>query len=141
MMKFIVLFALNAVASAGKMKFKDCGKGEVTELDITDCSGDFCVLHRGKSVTLDAKFVANQDSAKATIKVLAKVAGTQIQVPGFDTDGCKIIKCPIKKGDPIDFKYSGTIPAITPKIKAEVTAELIGDHGILACGTVNGQVE
>uniref|UniRef100_Q9NFQ4 Mite group 2 allergen Gly d 2.02 n=1 Tax=Glycyphagus domesticus TaxID=105145 RepID=ALL22_GLYDO len=125
----------------GKMKFKDCGKGEVTELDITDCSGDFCVIHRGKPLTLEAKFAANQDTTKATIKVLAKVAGTPIQVPGLETDGCKFVKCPIKKGDPIDFKYTTTVPAILPKVKAEVTAELVGDHGVLACGRFGRQVE
>nr|CAD32313.1 Lep D 2 precursor [Lepidoglyphus destructor] len=141
MMKFIALFALVAVASAGKMTFKDCGHGEVTELDITGCSGDTCVIHRGEKMTLEAKFAANQDTAKVTIKVLTKVAGTTIQVPGLETDGCKFIKCPVKKGEALDFIYSGTIPAITPKVKADVTAELIGDHGVMACGTVHGQVE
>nr|CAD32314.1 Lep D 2 precursor [Lepidoglyphus destructor] len=141
MMKFIALFALVAVASAGKMTFKDCGHGEVTELDISGCSGDTCVIHRGQKMTLDAKFAANQDTNKVTIKVLAKVAGTTIQVPGLETDGCKVLKCPIKKGEALDFNYGMTIPAITPKIKVDVTAELVGDHGVMACGTIHGQVE
>nr|AUF42067.1 group 2 allergen Sui p 2 [Suidasia pontifica] len=130
-----------AVAAAGEMKFQDCGHGEVKKLLVSDCSGDYCIIHKGKKLSMEADFVANQDSPTAVIKISAKVNGVELQVPGIETNGCHHMKCPLVKGQSYQFKYDMVIPQILPNVKADVTASLTGAHGLLACGTVHSEVE
>ena len=110
-------------------------------MDITECKGDSCVIHKGKDLKLDADFTANQDTTKIHVSLIASANGLQIPVPGIDSDGCKYVKCPLVKGQKYTLIYDLTVPTILPSIKTVVTAKLIGDHGVLACGSVSGEVK
>lgn len=113
----------------------------MTKVDISDCSGDTCVIHKGKDLVFDAFFTANQDTAKADIKLTAMVNGLELQVPGVESNACNHMKCPIKKGDVTEFKYSINVPRLLPDVKAEVTAQLVGEQGVLACIKIKGELK
>lgn len=117
------------------------GHGEVKSVDVSGCSGDYCVIHKGKPLELKADFVANQDTDKLKLKIIAKVNGIDVQVPGLDTDGCHYVKCPLKKGQEYTVDYKLNIPKIVPKVKAVVRVDVEGDHGQVGCGAVNGEVQ
>lgn len=89
---------------------------------------------------MTADLVANQDTEKVQIKIMAKVGGLQNPIPGVDENGCKHIKCPLAKGEKATFTYSLNIPMLIPSIKARIIAWLIGDRGVLACVLVNGEI-
>ena len=64
----------------------------MTKLQLSDCSGDYCVIHKGKDFKLDADFVANADAEKVQIHITANVNGLTIPVPGVEKDACNGIK-------------------------------------------------
>ncbi|XP_027199416.2 LOW QUALITY PROTEIN: mite group 2 allergen Pso o 2 [Dermatophagoides pteronyssinus] len=141
MMKFLCIFALTfAVASAGKMKFIDCGHNEVKSLDVSGCEGDYCILHKGKTINLDMVCKSNQDSEHLKLVISADVNGIEIEVPGFDQDGCHYIQCPVHKGQQYDVKYSYTIPSVLPTSKPNLTAKVTGDQGLLGCLKLQGEI-
>ncbi|CAG2180620.1 unnamed protein product, partial [Oppiella nova] len=98
-------------------------------------------LHKGQKIDVTVEFVANQDTTKAEIDLIAKVGELELPIPAPDKDACHFMKCPIKKGDTVTLKYPVTIPAIAPTIEADVTAKLKGEHGDLVCGTVHGDIK
>nr|AAQ73482.1 type 2 allergen Blo t 2.046 [Blomia tropicalis] len=140
MFKFICLALLVSPAAGGDVKFTACAHGEVTSLDLSGCSGDHCIIHKGKSFTLKTFFIANQDSEKLEIKISAIMNNIEVPVPGVDKDGCKHTTCPLKKGQKYELDYSLIIPTILPNLKTVTTASLVGDHGVVACGKVNTEV-
>ncbi|XP_017461212.1 PREDICTED: mite group 2 allergen Tyr p 2-like [Rhagoletis zephyria] len=141
-MKFLILFALVAVAAAGEVKFHDCGHNEITKVEVDGCSGELCTLHKSKPVHLKSTFTANQDTTKIELKITGKLNGIEVAVPGVETDGCKIVKCPLKKGQTVPFEYTFTIPAIVPAVPdTMVTLKAVGDHGVLACASVHNKIE
>nr|AQQ10895.1 Pso c2 allergen [Psoroptes ovis] len=142
MMRTLVVLAITlAVVSAGKVKFQDCGKGEVESLEVEGCSGDYCVIHKGKKLDLAISVTSNQDSANLKLDIVADINGVQIEVPGVDHDGCHYVKCPIKKGQHFDVKYTYSIPAILPTTKAKIIAKIIGDKGLGGCIVINGEIQ
>jgi len=105
----------------------------VLKLDISNCSGDQCVFHKGANAKETAEFVANQDSAKIEAKVIVKINGLELPVPDIDTDGCKYVKCPIVKGQHYAFVREAPVSKAMPNMHAEFSVHLTGDHGTLAC--------
>ena len=51
------------------------------------------------------------------------------------------MKCPLVKGQEYTFDYTLAIPKLLPNIKAVVKAQLVGEHGVLACVMVDGEVK
>lgn len=116
------------------------GHNEVKSLDVSGCEGDYCVLHKGKTINLDMVCKSNQDSEHLKLVISADVNGIEIEVPGFDQDGCHYIQCPVHKGQQYDVKYSYTIPSVLPNIKANLTAKVTGDQGLLGCLKLQGEI-
>nr|AAQ73481.1 type 2 allergen Blo t 2.040 [Blomia tropicalis] len=139
MFKFICLALLVSSRRQRCQIYRSC-TWEVTSLDLSGCSGDHCIIHKGKSFTLKTFFIANQDSEKLEIKISAIMNNIEVPVPGVDKDGCKHTTCPLKKGQKYELDYSLIIPTILPNLKTVTTASLVGDHGVVACGKVNTEV-
>ncbi|CAG2164347.1 unnamed protein product [Oppiella nova] len=146
MLKIVCLALFIAAVSAG-IPYKDCGHAEVSNVAITGCTTSPCTLHKGKQVTIDIDFTANQDTDKAEFSLHAIVGGLDLDlstlIPDFDKvkDGCKDTSCPIKKGETKKFSATITIPGATPTIEADVKARLIGSTGDLFCGSVHGDIK
>ena len=116
------------------------GNHEILKLEANECDGR-CTIRKGKELSLDIEFVANQDTTKIGVAINAKLNGFNIPVPSTNTDVCTIIKCPLVKGQKYTFTHEYSIPAIVPTIKnAELTAKFTGDHGTLACLTLGGDI-
>ena len=56
------------------------GNHEITELQISGCSGSVCDVQEGSTVTITATFVANQNTSTATIEITAIVDGMDISL-------------------------------------------------------------
>lgn len=112
----------------------------MVELDVSNCSGDVCTIHKGVKTSLDVKLTANQDTSKVQLKLVASLNGLEIEVPNYDKDACKHLSCPVKKGQTVDFKYDIVVPTLVPNVHAILGAQLIGEQGLLACIKVKGVV-
>ena len=58
----------------------------------------------------------DEDSEKAVIEIIASLGELEIAVPGLETDACKFMKCPLKKGVETTLKYVLTVPSIAPTV-------------------------
>ncbi|CAG2183747.1 unnamed protein product, partial [Oppiella nova] len=55
-------------------------------------------------------------------------------VPGFDTDGCHMVKCPIKKGDTISIVHKEKVPKEShTDMPVTLRIEMLGDQSELFC--------
>ena len=114
---------------------------EITKLELSQCSGDFCTLIKGEELKIRATFVANQDSDKVAIHFSASMGIMELPIDINDRNGCNYINgCPIKKGNTYTFDYSFEIPSFLPDMTADVGIQLNGDNGTLACAIVPGEL-
>lgn len=60
MLRFVCLVVLIGIAIAGKVEFRDCGKGEVREVWIEGCEGEKCTLKRGVELKVELDFEASK---------------------------------------------------------------------------------
>ncbi|XP_054154518.1 mite group 2 allergen Lep d 2-like [Oppia nitens] len=141
MLRFVCLSLLVALVASKGIPYKDCGHHEVTDFEITGCTTNPCTLHKGQEITITIEFIANQNSQKAEIDLVAKVGDIEVPVPGVDKNACNHMPCPVKKGDTVTLKYKATIPKNAPTIEADVTARLKGENGDLVCGIVHGDIK
>lgn len=62
-MKVLLLtLALFCVVSARKIKFTDCGDGEVQSVDVTPCESEPCKFKKGTEITMTAVAVSSKFS-------------------------------------------------------------------------------
>ncbi len=62
--------------------------------------------------------ISDQDTKKAEIELYAKLGDVDIQIPGVDTDACKMnLPCPLKKDTKYTLKYSVFIPKLVPNVR------------------------
>ncbi|XP_054160270.1 mite group 2 allergen Gly d 2.02-like [Oppia nitens] len=125
--------------------YKDCGKKEVTNVEITGCSGEPCVFVKGNKITLSVDFTANQDSDKAEFSLIASHGGVDIDmstlIKDFDKNGCHSTTCPIKKGAKQSFKYDIVVPISVPDIEVDLKAQLKGNSDELFCGSIHSLIK
>jgi len=140
MMRLLCLALVIALASA-KITYKDCGHSEVKDVDVSSCSSSPCTVQKGKEVTITAVFVANQDTNTAKIEVDAKLGELEIQVPEIETNACKFMTCPIKKGETKTIKYVLTVPTSAPALDVDLVVKMVGEHGVLACGSTKASIK
>jgi hypothetical protein len=138
MLQLLLLTVFITLASAGNVTFTDCANKELTSVDVSGCSGATCSVKIGSSVTITSTFVANQDSNKATMAEQATLGELKVALPLDDTDGCKVITpmCPLKKGQTYSIKLTQTVDHLQAGTHPVITGTLIGDSGVLYCGSV-----
>lgn len=112
----------------------------MNHFDISNCSGDVCVLHRGQHADVTVRFLASQDSNKLDFQFVAHGKKIDFPVPGIDYNGCDYVKCPIVKGQTYEYKLNLTVPEHHPFGKANLTMKMNGDHGVVACLTFSAEV-
>lgn len=72
---------------------------------------------------------------------MASTSEVEIEVPGVEHDGCKIITCPVKNNTDYQFNYQFQVPKALPSVKGYVTVKATGDHNVvLACAKVSGEL-
>jgi len=145
MLLFIQLALFVGLVVANPVTFSDCGNKEVSTVEVAECTTNPCTLHKGKETHIIVSFKANEDSATASMKVEATVAGLlTLEIPGVDANACSNghLTCPLKVGQTYTLKYNVTVPASAPTIEADITARLTGDGSkVLACGKIHGSIQ
>lgn len=102
------------------------------------CSGDECTLHKGQMLSFEASFLANQDTTHTHFDVKAFLGEIPLPVPLKDHDGCKHLKCPLKKGEVYVYSMNHTLPQFVPTVKnGRIQVHLYGDSGQMVCVTVS----
>ncbi|XP_007252570.2 NPC intracellular cholesterol transporter 2 [Astyanax mexicanus] len=125
-----VLLPLLAFTRAEQVKFADCGsvEGKVSQVDISPCPTQPCVLHKGKSYTVNVTFSSDVDSQTSKALVHGVIAGVPVPYPIPEEDGCKSgIKCPIQKQKSYSYINELPVKAEYPSIKVVVEWELRDD--------------
>lgn len=80
-------------------------------------------------------------SKKVKVHVKAGTDGVEIEVPGVEHDGCKVITCPVVADKDYTFEYTFQVPKALPSVKGYVLVKATGDNNTtLACAKVKGEL-
>ncbi|XP_068731671.1 NPC intracellular cholesterol transporter 2-like [Montipora capricornis] len=127
---FLALFALVSLspASAISVKFKDCGSDESTveEIDISPCTEEPCVLHKGTNVTVQVKFKTKARITKATSVVHGIIQRVPVPFPVPIPDACEDqgLACPLEANQEYTFHTTLSVKALYPSIELIVKWEV-----------------
>ena len=116
--KFTLLVLCLAVASESKIiQFKDCGQKEIQSVDVDPCDVEPCFFKKNSIVHVLSKVVSSKDISAGTLKVTVLLGDVEVEYPGIEPDICKLVTCPIKKGDKfdvhIDIEVADYFPAVS----------------------------
>ncbi|XP_062973934.1 NPC intracellular cholesterol transporter 2 [Elgaria multicarinata webbii] len=139
-----VLLAAGSAVLAEPLKFVDCGSkdGSISEVNVTPCPTQPCLLHKGESYSVNVTFTSKVDSQGSQAKVYGEMIHVDIPFPLDQPDGCKSgINCPIQKEH--SYNYLTKLPVKTdyPSLKLVVKWELLDDQGeMLFCWKIPVQI-
>ncbi|XP_003214431.2 NPC intracellular cholesterol transporter 2 [Anolis carolinensis] len=140
----ILFLAASAAVRAEPLKFKDCGSkdGNITEVNVTPCPTEPCVLHKGTSYSVNVTFSSHINSSGSKAKVYGEILGADVPFPLDEPDGCKSgISCPIQSGHTYNYLNKLPVKTIYPSIKLVVKWELYDDQdSLLFCWKIPVQI-
>ncbi|XP_075539726.1 mite group 2 allergen-like Ixo r 2 [Dermacentor variabilis] len=61
------------------------------------------------------------------------VFGVLLPIPGLERNMCKVIECPIAKGNTYNGILEVDVPWFAPPMKSQVHLKLVGDKGVSIC--------
>ena len=136
MSRFLIVAALLFVAvSADSVKFKSCREPApncvVNSLTIDPCgeaaSNSPCKFKRGKSAHMTVEVTPDFDTEKADAKWYWENGNTDLPLMGVETDACKSIDCPVKKGLKTTYNFDLDINRRWPLQTFDIKWRLTGD--------------
>ncbi|XP_054828364.1 NPC intracellular cholesterol transporter 2 [Eublepharis macularius] len=139
-----LLLVAGAAVMAEPLKFLDCGSkdGSITEVNVSPCPAEPCILHKGQSYTVNVTFSSKIDSQGSQAKVYGELLHVPISFPLDQPDGCKCgIQCPIQTGH--SYNYLNKLPVKTeyPSLKLVVRWELLDDQNqMMFCWRIPVQI-
>lgn len=112
------LLALVAVQSeCRKIKFNDCGAGEIQSVDVDPCDKEPCMFKKNSIVHVVSDVIAKKNVAGGELKVTVLLGDVEVEYPGIESDICKLVSCPIKEGDKLnvalDIEVADYFPAVS----------------------------
>nr|XP_020649535.1 epididymal secretory protein E1 [Pogona vitticeps] len=132
MLTLTFLLAACSAVLAEPIRFVDCGSkdGSITEVSVTPCPSEPCVLHKGDSYSVNVTFSSKIDSQGSQAKVYGEMLHVDIPFPLDQPDGCKSgISCPIQKDHSYSYLNKLPVKSEYPSIKLVVKWELLDDQG------------
>ncbi|KAJ7344996.1 hypothetical protein JRQ81_000946 [Phrynocephalus forsythii] len=126
------LLAACGAGLAEPIRFVDCGSkdGSITEVNVTPCPSEPCLLHKGDSYSVNVTFSSKIDSKGSQAKVYGEMLHVDIPFPLDQPDGCKSgISCPIQKDHSYSYLNKLPVKSEYPSIKLVVKWELLDDQG------------
>ncbi|MBX9427501.1 ML domain-containing protein [Streptomyces lateritius] len=119
--------------------------GKVTRLSVTDCTHteNYCILEKGRDVTLEMDFLNEVDTKNVTVHFTGQI-GTDPEraVPGFDRDGCQYLTCPLSKGQKATYRMTHLVLEQYPLVELVLKVRLEdASGGTLACGLVHAKIQ
>ncbi|KAI1278367.1 Mite group 2 allergen Eur m 2 [Halotydeus destructor] len=134
-MKYAILltFLFATAAQSLKIAYDDCGNGEIQWVDVEPCTEEPCQFDKGITVSVKAAFIANQNTKAGDVSVTINIEDMEIEYPGVETDLCKIMTCPLVKGQTYVADYKIVTADYLPEITTTLTVKANGENGPLAC--------
>ncbi|KAH0620501.1 hypothetical protein JD844_021025, partial [Phrynosoma platyrhinos] len=116
--------------------------GAITEVNVTPCPSEPCLLHKGESYTVNVTFSSKINSQGSQAKVYGEMLHMDIPFPLDQPDGCKSgISCPIQTGHSYNYLNKLPVKSDYPSIKLVVKWELLDDQGeMLFCWKIPVQI-
>ncbi|XP_065307483.1 mite group 2 allergen-like Ixo r 2 [Dermacentor albipictus] len=122
--------------------YEDCGsEAQITSVQLEPCDSNPCVIKRGTKVKIHFTLVSDQDSDTARLDATMNLFGLMIPIPGLEKDMCKVVECPIIKGNTYTGILEANVPTFAPAMKSQVQLKLVGDKGVSVCTKSNVIVE
>lgn len=113
----LVVSCLVLGSEGKKIQFKDCGNKEVKSVDVNPCEVEPCMFKKNSIVHVEAAGTATKAAAGGTLKVTVLLGDVEVEYPGIEPDICKLVTCPIKKGDnftvKLDIEVADYFPAVS----------------------------
>ncbi|XP_018495822.1 NPC intracellular cholesterol transporter 2 homolog a [Galendromus occidentalis] len=129
----IVLCSILSVALASPYKLCSPAAGEITSVDIKDCSNDVssCILHKGTDASIAINFKSPVDAASVTVKAFGIIGGIPLPYPLNNSDACKDsgITCPVKAETGVAYTQSFKVEKFYPSIGLNVKWTLVNESG------------
>lgn len=145
---FFVAFLL--VAATGSSKTISYGKctapettpenGEISNIDVTPCDEDPCVLKKGGNTTVTINFIPHEVVTAAKIYAWAFIGFLPAPVPIPKPDACTGygLTCPLKSGAQVELVYTMFISDDLPSGSLKLDAGLKDqDDKSIICGKVS----
>ncbi|XP_061467726.1 NPC intracellular cholesterol transporter 2 isoform X2 [Rhineura floridana] len=140
----LLLLAASSAVLAEPLRFVDCGSkdGSISEVNVSPCPTQPCLLHKGASYSVNITFSSKIDSQGSQAKVYGEMLHMDIPFPLDQPDGCKSgIKCPIQKDHSYSYLNKLPIKSEYPSIKLVVKWELLDDEGhLMFCWKIPVQI-
>ncbi|CAG0926313.1 unnamed protein product, partial [Notodromas monacha] len=94
-------------------------------------------MEQGSTQSMNLRFSPSSDSSSLTWKVIAIVAGIEIDWNGIASDACASLvegTCPVASGDLVEATVSLAISPAYPAIEVPVEMKILNDAGdVEAC--------
>uniref|UniRef100_A0A8C4VMT9 NPC intracellular cholesterol transporter 2 n=1 Tax=Gopherus evgoodei TaxID=1825980 RepID=A0A8C4VMT9_9SAUR len=129
--------------SSGKCTVQAGSKdGSITEVNVSPCPTQPCLLQKGTSYSVNVTFSSKIDSQGSKAKVYGEILHVDVPFPIPEPDGCKSgIQCPIEKGHSYSYLNKLPVKSEYPSIKLIVQWELIDDQGqMIFCWKIPVQI-
>ena len=123
-----------------RIKFKDCGSSaEVKEIDVDPCPSEPCKFKKNSIVTAVTKGKFGKDAEGGSLKATVDLGGIEVEYPGIESDVCKIVECPMRKGNDFELKINIHVEDYFPSVDTVMKwkAEGTNGEGILLCVTID----
>lgn len=120
------------------IKHMDCGRGEVTSVDVVPCEEEPCMWKKNAMARMTATVMNSVDAVGGALTVTVDLAGIVVEYPGIEADICKKVACPIRKGQEYSISYDILVEDYFP----EVGCRLLLSHYLLcdscSCSATDG---
>lgn len=123
----------------------DCGSqtGSMQAVRISGCTTPPCPLIRGRNVTIEVDFIANEASQSCRAAVKGRIAGFNVPYPIHNTDGCTSnVQCPIAPKSSHTYRSQIFVNRLYPKLSLVVEWALKDDRSRdLFCFSVSAEIK
>ncbi|XP_055903663.1 ecdysteroid-regulated 16 kDa protein [Eupeodes corollae] len=153
--KSLCLLAL-IIASVQSTQVKKCPKSsarllEPTEVTISNCPKNKCILKRNTKVDIEMKVVPTRDFNELNNDISGILQNVPLPFPGiygtsacpniYDAEGKKAVGCPLKAGETYTYKNSFDILPIYPTVTLEIHCGLGDTKGDAACFQIPARIK
>lgn len=117
---FSVLFlCLTFTVNGRKIKFTDCGPKNVKWIDVDPCSEEPCRFEKNTTVTATSNGIVPVDAKGGTLLATVLLEGIEVEYPGIESDVCKLLKCPLVKGEPFELAMKIPVADFFPSVSSQ----------------------
>ncbi|XP_065059900.1 NPC intracellular cholesterol transporter 2-like [Rhopilema esculentum] len=143
----ITLVFFIGISQAMMVKYKDCGsKSIISEVDVSPCTSQPCVLIKGSNETIDVHFTPEKDIKSVAVNLQGIIGGVPLPFPVPHPDACSWpgsgLKCPLKKGQQQHYTMQLPVRHSYPSLKLLAKLSLVDQtKSALVCVEIALQIK